>query len=71
MPDMQCTLWPDIWFGISLTDYCIKHDLGGTDWQLFVDVAQNGGVFVFLGAIMYAGLKLFGPFYRAWKKRQD
>ena len=32
--DYECTWWPDIWFGVSITDCCIAHDLGGSDLQL-------------------------------------
>lgn len=71
MPDFECTWWPDVWFGHSLTEFCIAHDLGGTDLQLAQDVAGLGGGFIALGAVMYVGLKLFGQFYRAWKKRNN
>ena len=26
-PDLQCTWWPDVWFGVSLTPCCVNHDL--------------------------------------------
>lgn len=33
-PDMQCTWWPDTWFGVSITPCCRAHDLGGTHTEL-------------------------------------
>ena len=68
-PDMQCTWWPDTWFGKSITEYCIKHDLGGSDIDLMLDVAAQGGLhFVAVGGIMYVGLKFGGPVYRFYKR---
>jgi len=67
-PDYQCTWWPDVWFGISITDCCIAHDLGGSDTGLFLCVAGKGGwEFTVLAFVMIAGLALFRPFYRFCK----
>lgn len=69
-PDFECTLWPDGWFGQSITDCCIAHDLGGSDAELAACVAGHGGAgFLILGLVMWAGVKLFRPIYRAWKRR--
>lgn len=71
MPDFECTWWPDAWYGISLTQCCIEHDLGGTDWQLARCVADLSPAFTGLGLLMFVGLKAFGPIYRVWKKRNN
>lgn len=41
MADMQCTWWPDTWFGVSITECCIEHDLGGTHTQLATCVTET------------------------------
>lgn len=70
MPDFQCTGWPDTWFGQSITDCCIQHDLGGSDPALFFCVAGKGGMeFTILGGVMLVGLFLFRPLYRLFKRR--
>lgn len=66
---MQCTMWPDLWFGHSLTDCCIAHDLGGSDIELARCVADTvPGWGWAIGAAMLAGLTLFGPVYRALRR---
>ena len=30
-PDFECSWWPDIWFGHSLTPCCVEHDLSALD----------------------------------------
>ena len=73
MPDFQCTLWPDEWFGTSITNCCIEHDLGGSDLELAQCVAtqfpENLALFgVVLGCVMLIGLTIFGPIYRKLKR---
>ncbi|WP_182422033.1 hypothetical protein [Aureimonas sp. ME7] len=38
MIDYQCTYWPDVWFGISLTDCCVTHDLSRLDLSSSIDL---------------------------------
>ena len=73
MPDFECTWWPDQWFGISITQCCVEHDLGGTDWRLAQCVAEQHPLFFILGAVMLVGVTLFRPIYYAYqrRKRQD
>ena len=35
-PDLECTWWPDTWFGFNISSCCVEHDLGGSDWGLFL-----------------------------------
>ncbi len=67
-PDLQCTWFPDTWFGVSLTDCCIAHDLGGTDLALMHCVAQKGPLFAVLGFAMLVGVIFGRPIYRAYMK---
>lgn len=39
--DMQCTWWPDVWFGVPITDCCAAHDLGGTHTELAACVTHT------------------------------
>lgn len=73
---MQCTWWPDVWFGQSIIDCCIAHDLApaglASHIQLGRCVAAHGGLaFQVLGAVMVAGVIVGLPFYRFWKRRQS
>lgn len=71
IPDLQCSWWPDVWFGVSITNCCIDHDLGGSDFKLLTCVYEtfntNGFTFgasgLVLGIIMYIGIKTFRPVY--------
>ena len=65
-PDYQCTWFPDTWFGVSLTDCCIAHDLGGSDIGLMQCVAHKGPVFAVIGAVMLVGVTFGRPIYRAY-----
>lgn len=56
MPDFECTWWPDTWFGISLTQCCIEHDLGGSDLDLFHCVAAQHPALVPIAAAMLVGV---------------
>lgn len=67
-PDYQCTWWPDVWFGTSLTDCCIAHDLGGTDIGLMSCVAHHGPIFAVIGFIMLIGVTFGRPIYRAYMR---
>tara|TARA_R110002126_G_scaffold21929_15_gene78811 strand:- start:1017 stop:1235 length:219 start_codon:yes stop_codon:yes gene_type:complete len=70
-PDLECTLWPDTWFGISITDLCAKHDLGQlTDWGLAMAVADRHPVLAGVGVLMGAGLTVFGPIYKRFRRKQ-
>ncbi len=69
--DYQCTLWPDNWFGISLTKCCIEHDLGGSNSELFWCVSKLHPMFFIIGAIMFIGLTIIGPIYRAKMRRKQ
>jgi len=70
MPDFECTLWPDNWFGISITDLCIKHDLGEfTDWELALAVAERHPSLIGVGVVMFAGLTVLGPIYKRFRRK--
>jgi len=69
MPDYECTWWPDNWFGINITDLCIKHDLGGSDIDLAIDVASRSPILIPVGIAMYVGLRTFGVIYRRNKRK--
>jgi len=74
MPDFQCTMWPEGWWQAC----CIAHDLGqlsdiGFLWCV-PQTAPNTVLAVagvFIGIVMFAGLKLFGPAYRVGAARQN
>lgn len=67
VPDFQCTWWRDIWWGVSINDCCVRHDLGSPDLDLLWCVADKGGwEFLVLGIVMYIGVKVGRPFYRLW-----
>ncbi len=68
IPDMQCSMWPDIWFGFSLTQCCILHDLGGSDLDLLMCVADLSPMLIPIGIIMFIGVKLLRPLYLLFKK---
>lgn len=71
MPDLECSWWPDSWFGLSITDCCIAHDLGASDSALAACVADKGGpAFLLLAIVMFAGVKLGRPIYRALSRRR-
>ena len=40
MPDLQCTFFPDVWFGVSLTPCCIAHDLSPLDTASSIELAR-------------------------------
>jgi hypothetical protein len=67
-PDMQCTWWPDEWFGVSITHCCVAHDLGGTDWQLAVCVAQTSPWLIPVAAMMLVGVIFGRTIYRKIKR---
>ena len=75
MIDFQCTWWPDNWWGVSINDCCVAHDFGASDWDLLTCVADKGGwEFLFLGVVMFVGVKIGRPFYRAfmaWKAKKN
>ena len=73
MPDFECTMWPEGWW----QSCCISHDLGAMPDSGFLwcvaQTAPNTALAiagVFIGAVMFIGLKLLGPAYRAlfWGK---
>ena len=37
-PDFECTWWPDVWFGVSLTDCCAAHDVSSLDAASSIDL---------------------------------
>lgn len=63
-PDFQCSWWPDKWFGVSITDCCVRHDVGGSDWDLAVCVAHKHPGFWIIAVVMLVGVILFRPFYK-------
>jgi hypothetical protein len=67
-PDFQCTWWPDTWFGVSLSDCCIAHDLGGGDIALMQCVADKGPAFAVIGLVMLVGVTFGRPIYRAYMR---
>jgi hypothetical protein len=71
MIDYECTWWPDIWFGISLTDCCIAHDLGGSDLALAMCIADKHPAFWIIGVIMFIGVILGRPIYRAYMRAKN
>lgn len=71
MPDLECTWWPDIWFGFNLQPCCEQHDLGGSDWSLFLCVLELLPWWAdWVAGLMLAGMTLFGWIYRASQKRK-
>lgn len=38
MVDLECTYWPDVWFGVSLTDCCVRHDLSSLSLEDSIDL---------------------------------
>lgn len=70
MADMECSWWPDNWFGVSLTQCCIDHDLGGSDWALALCVADQHPAFLPLGLVMFLGVTFGRPIYMAIKRRK-
>lgn len=68
--DYECTSWPDVWFGISITDCCITHDLGGSNWELAMCVADKHWAFLPLGIIMFLGIIFLKPLYKALLRRR-
>lgn len=75
MPDLECTWFPDVWLGISLTPCCASHDVSALDLQSSIDLgacvfgrladthpvagAILGGVMM-IGTALWCGLK-YGP----------
>lgn len=68
-PDMQCTWWPDEWFGQSITHCCIQHDLGGSDLDLARCVYETNPWLLPVAGLMLVGVILGRPIYRAIKRR--
>lgn len=69
-----CTGWPDGWpWNPGQWWHCCQtHDFGGSDWSLFLCVAQTGGPLEWImGAVMLAGVILFRPLYRMLKGKRD
>ncbi len=62
-PDLECTWWPDEFFGVNINHCCVAHDLGGSDVELFACVAAQHPLFFILGAVMLVGIFLFRPIY--------
>ena len=69
-PDYECTYWPDTWFGISLTDCCIQHDLTASSIDLAVCVVNTAWWLWPLGVVMMIGTALARPYYD-WRKRRN
>lgn len=65
--DLECTWWPDVWFGVSIQDCCIAHDLGGSDLELFSCVASDKGLPI-IAVVMIIGLIVGRPIYRKIQK---
>lgn len=63
--DYTCTGWIDSFLGISFNDCCVAHDLGGTDLELMQCVSLKHPWFIIMGVIMFVGVKLGRPVYRA------
>lgn len=74
MPDNTCTWWPDgwLWNPDQWLSCCLAHDVGGSDWGLFLCVAETGGPLEWaMGAVMLIGVILGRPIYRKWKGRKN
>lgn len=71
-PDFQCTLWPDEWFGVSLTNCCIAHDLGGSDLGLAhcVSNLSEDPIFKVIAVVMLIGMTFGRPVYRWWASQK-
>lgn len=69
-PDMQCTWWPDVWFGVSITHCCVAHDLGGSDAELAMCVASAAWWLLPVALVMWLGVKAGRPIYRRWSARR-
>ena len=75
-PDFECTLWWDVWLGVSINQCCVVHDLaGGTIAShfavgrcAFVTLAAASPLHailgVFVGTIMTVGLLTVGVVFR-------
>lgn len=50
-PDFECSLIPDVWFGVTLTPCCIIHDTSNLDTQSALD----------LGACVYQTMAQTNP----------
>ena len=61
MTDFQCTWWPDVWFGLSLTDCCIQHDLSGDHLALMRCVAEIHPALIPVAVVMFLGLVFLKP----------
>lgn len=73
MPDLVCTWFPDIWFGIPITPCCIDHDLvaqtTAAHWDLMMCVIDRLGWWgVPIGGVMFLGL--VGPPGMIYRKIQ-
>lgn len=69
MPDMECTWWPDDWFGLNITNCCIEHDLGASDWELFLCVGEQDPRLWPVAFLMLIGLATLGRIYRKFQRK--
>ena len=69
MADLQCTWWPDNWFGLNITDCCKQHDLGASDWELFLCVGEQDPRLWPVAFAMLIGLSTFGVIYRKLQRK--
>lgn len=63
--DGECTWWPDVWLGVSITPCCTEHDVSDIDLRAALDLgvcvyrmmeaADYAGAGLLLGAIMCGG----------------
>jgi hypothetical protein len=67
-PDLECTWWPDVWFGTSLTRCCTVHDLSALDLGSSLDLgscvaatmaASHPVAGIVLGAVMALGTAIW------------
>ncbi|MCD1644162.1 hypothetical protein [Aurantimonas coralicida] len=64
IPDLECTAFPDVWFGVSITPCCAAHDVSPLDTASSLDL----GVCVFqtlsgshpIAASIIAGVMVLG-----------
>lgn len=71
-PDFQCTWWFEGWW----QSCCVRHDVGALSdaglWQCVVETAPDGLAWlgILVGAVMFVGIKLLRPFWRAAMSRR-